>query len=140
MLSFINIVLSICSTIENLFYNTNKQKIFSTAYQIKMTSFPRLSSLSPTDTNFVKAKRLTKDMLLAQIYQLQADKDQLSGKAAMLQDKVESVSLKDWSDVLNRANHLATERAKSDTKKFTRSTWKDMKKIYSQVSFQIRTA
>ena len=105
-----------------------------------MTSFPRLSSLSPTDSNFVKAKRLTKDVLLAQIYQLQADKDQLSGKAAMLQDKVESVSLKDWSDVLNRANVLATERAKSDTKRFTRSAWKDIKKIYSEISFQIRTA
>lgn len=116
------------------------RKILSTAYQIKMTSFPRLSSLSPTDANFVRAKRLNKDVLLAQIYQLQADKDQLSGKAAMLQDKVKSQSLQDWSDVLNRANQLATERAKSDTKRFTRSTWKDIKKIYSEISFQIRTA
>ena len=84
-----------------------------------MTSFPRLSSLSPTDANFVRAKRLNKDELLAQIYQLQADKDQLSGKAAQLQDKVKSQSLQDWSDVLNRANQLATERAKSDTKRVT---------------------
>ena len=112
------------------------RKILSTAYQIKMTSFPRLSSLSPTDTNFVKAKRLTKDVLLAQIYQLQADKDQLSGKAAMLQDKVESVSLKDWSDVLNRANQLATEKGKADC----RETWSDLKKVASAISFRIRTA
>ena len=105
-----------------------------------MTSFPRLSTLSKDDANYIKAKRLHKDVLLAQIYQLQVDKDQLSGKAAMLQDKVKSQSLQDWSDVLNRANQLATERAKSDTKRFTRSTWKDIKKIYSEISFQIRTA
>ena len=105
-----------------------------------MTSFPRLSSLSPTDTNFVKAKRLTKDVLLAQIYQLQADKDQLSGKAAMLQDKVESVSLKDWSDVLNRANQLASNKAQSDTKEITRSLWKQATRIYSELSFTIKTA
>ena len=135
MLSFINIVVSICSTIENLFYNTDKQKNFYNCLPNQMTSFPRLSSLSPTDANFVKAKRLTKDVLLAQIYQLQADKDQLSGKAAMLQDKVESVSLKDWSDVLNRANQLATEKGKSDC----RETWKDLKKIATAISFKIRT-
>ena len=123
-----------------MYYNSIKQKNFYNCLPNQMTSFPRISSLSPTDANFVKAKRLTKDVLLAQIYQLQADKDQLSGKAAMLQDKVESTSLKDWSDVLNRANVLATERAKSDTKRFTRATWKDIKKIYSEISFQIRTA
>ena len=136
MLSFINIVVSICSTIENLFYNTNKQKNFFNCLPNQMTSFPRLSSLSPTDTNFVKAKRLTKDVLLAQIYQLQADKDQLSGKAAMLQDKVESVSLKDWSDVLNRANQLATKKGKADC----RETWSDLKKVASAISFRIKTA
>jgi len=113
-----------------------KEKNFSTPYQIKMTSFPRLSSLSPTDTNFVKAKRLTKDVLLAQIYQLQADKDQLSGKAAMLQDQVKSQSLQDWSDVLNRANQLATEKGKADC----RETWSDLKKVASAISFRIRTA
>ena len=101
-----------------------------------MTSFPRLSSLSPTDTNFVKAKRLTKDVLLAQIYQLQADKDQLSGKAAQLQDQVRSQSLQDWSDVLNRANQLATEKGKA----VCRETWSDLKKVASTISFRIRTA
>ena len=119
-----------------LYYNSIKQKNFINCLPNKMTSFPRLSSLSPTDANFVKAKRLTKDVLLAQIYQLQADKDQLSSKAAMLQDKVESVSLKDWSDVLNRANQLATERGKADC----RETWSDLKKVASTISFRIRTA
>lgn len=100
------------------------------------TSFPRLSSLSPTDANFVRAKRLNKDVLLAQIYQLQAEKDQLNGQAAQLQDKVKSQSLQDWSDVLNRANQLATEKGKSDC----RETWKDLKKIATAISFKIRTA
>ena len=126
----------ICCLCIVLYYNSVKQKNFSTAYQIKMTSFPRISSLSPTDANFVRAKRLNKDVLLAQIYQLQADKDQLSGKAAMLQDKVESVSLKDWSDVLNRANQLETEKGKADC----RETWSDLKKVASAISFRIRTA
>ena len=101
-----------------------------------MTSFPRLSSLSPTDTNFVKAKRLTKDVLLAQIYQLQAERDQLNGQAAMLEHKVKSQSLQDWSDVLNRANQLATEKGKADC----RETWSDLKKVASAISFRIRTA
>lgn len=104
------------------------------------TSFPRLSSLSKEDVNYIRAKRLNKDMLLAQIFQLQAERDQLNGQAAMLEHKVKSQSLQDWSDVLNRANQLATERAKSDTKRFTRATWKDLKKIASSISFQIRTA
>ena len=100
------------------------------------TSFPRLSSLSKEDANYIKAKRLNKDELLAQIYQLQADKDQLSGKAAMLQDKVKSQSLQDWADVLNRANQLATEKGKADC----RETWSDLKKVASAISFRIRTA
>ena len=101
-----------------------------------MTSFPRLSTLSKDDANYIKAKRLHKDVLLAQIYQLQVDKDQLSGKAAMLQDKVKSQSLQDWSDVLNRTNELAAERAKADC----RETWSDLKKVVSAISFKIRTA
>ena len=101
-----------------------------------MTSFPRLSTLSKDDANYIKAKRLHKDVLLAQIYQLQVDKDQLSGKAAMLQDKVKSQSLQDWSDVLNRANQLATEKGKADC----RETWSDLKKVASAISFRIRTA
>ena len=98
-------------------------------------NFPRLSTLSKDDVNYIKAKRLNKDVLLAQIYQLQTEKDQLSGKAAMLQDKVESTSLKDWSDVLNRANQLATEKGKADC----RETWSDLKKVATAISFKIRT-
>ena len=101
-----------------------------------MTSFPRISTLSKDDANYVRAKRFYKDLLLAQIYQLQADKDQLSGKAAQLQNKVKSQSLQDWSDVLNRANQLATEKGKADC----RETWSDLKKVASAISFKIRTA
>ena len=99
------------------------------------TSFPRLSTLSKDDANYVKAKRLNKDVLLAQIYQLQAERDQLNGQAAMLEHKVISQSLQDWSDVLNRANQLATERGKADC----RETWSDLKKVASAISFKIRT-
>ena len=101
-----------------------------------MTSFPRISTLSKDDANYVRAKRFNKDLLLAQIYQLQSERDNLNGKVAILQDKTESQSLKDWSDVLNRTNELATERAKSDC----RETWSDLKKIASAIYFKIRTA
>tara|TARA_Y100000401_G_scaffold93903_1_gene80267 strand:+ start:262 stop:570 length:309 start_codon:yes stop_codon:yes gene_type:complete len=99
------------------------------------TSFPRLSTLSKDDVNYIRAKRFTKDVLLAQIYQLQAERDQLNGQAAMLEHKVKSQSLQDWSDVLNRANQLAAEKGKSDC----RETWKDLKKIATAISFKIRT-
>ena len=99
-------------------------------------NFPRLSTLSKDDVNYIKAKRLTKDVLLSQIYQLQAERDQLNGQAAQLQDKVKSQSLQDWSDVLNRANQLATEKGKADC----RETWSDLKKVASAISFKIRTA
>jgi len=98
-------------------------------------NFPRLSTLSKDDANYVKAKRLNKDVLLAQIYQLQGERDQLNGQAAQLQDRVKSQSLQDWSDVLNRANQLATERGKADC----RETWSDLKKVASAISFKIRT-
>ena len=98
-------------------------------------NFPKLSTLSKDDANYIKAKRLNKDILLAQIYQLQAERDQLNGQAAMLEHKVKSQSLQDWSDVLNRANQLATERGKADC----RETWSDLKKVASAISFKIRT-
>ena len=100
------------------------------------TSFPRLSTLSKDDVNYIRAKRFNKDVLLAQIYQLQAERDQLNGQAAMLEHEVKSKSLQDWSDVLNRANQLATEKGKADC----RETWSDLKKVASAISFRIRTA
>ena len=100
------------------------------------TSFPRLSTLSKDDVNYIRAKRFNKDVLLAQIYQLQAERDQLNGQAAMLEHEVKSKSLQDWSDVLNRANQLATEKGKADC----RETWSDLKKVASAISFKIRTA
>ena len=113
-----------------------KEKNFFNSLPNKMTSFPRISTLSKDDANYVRAKRFNKDLLLAQIYQLQSERDNLNGKVAILQDKTESQSLKDWSDVLNRTNELATERAKSDC----RETWSDLKKVVSAISFKIRTA
>jgi len=42
-----------------------------------------------------------------------------------------------WSTVCKAAQSLASERAKSDTKKITRSIWKDAKSVYSELSFEL---
>ena len=113
------------------------RKIFSTAYQIKMpTSFPRLCSLDVESSNYKKIKRLNKDVLLAQLFQLQNDLDVAHGKVSQLEAKAESQSLKDWSDVINKSRSLAKARAKKDT----RQTWKDLKTIFSSPSFEISKA
>ena len=62
------------------------------------TSFPRLCSLDVESSNYKKIKRLNKDVLLAQLFQLQNDLDAAHGKVAQFEAKAESQSLKDWSD------------------------------------------
>ena len=100
------------------------------------TSFPRLCSLDVESSNYKKIKRLNKDVLLAQLFQLQNDLDAAHGKVAQFEAKAESQSLKDWSDVINKSRSLAKARAKKDT----RQTWKDLKSIFSSPSFVISKA
>mgnify|MGYP003135145935 CR=1 FL=1 len=101
------------------------------------SSFPRLFSLdAETSANYKRASKMTKKVLLAQIYQLQNDLDASRGNVAYLEAKAESQSLKDWSDVINRSRSLANDRAKKDMKQ----TWKDLKTIFSSPSFTISKA
>ena len=51
--------------------------------------------------------------------------------------KLESSNLEDWSAVLNRFAELAKRQATNDTKKVTRSLWKDAKSVYSESSFEL---
>lgn len=51
--------------------------------------------------------------------------------------KLESSNLEDWSAVLNRFAELAKRQATNDTKKVTRSLWKDAKSVYSELSFEL---
>ena len=51
--------------------------------------------------------------------------------------KLESSNLEDWSAVLNRFSELAKRQATNDTKKVTRSLWKDAKSVYSELSFEL---
>tara|TARA_Y100001956_G_C4117088_1_gene185435 strand:- start:5 stop:271 length:267 start_codon:yes stop_codon:yes gene_type:complete len=53
--------------------------------------------------------------------------------------KLESSNLKDWSAVLNRFAELAKRQATNDTKKVTRSIWKEAKTVYSELSFNLKT-
>ena len=53
--------------------------------------------------------------------------------------KLESSNLEDWSAVLNRFAELAKRQATNDTKKVTRSIWKDAKSVYSELSFNLKT-
>ena len=53
--------------------------------------------------------------------------------------KLESSNLEDWSAVLNRFAELAKRQATNDTKKVTRSIWKEAKTVYSELSFNLKT-
>jgi hypothetical protein len=59
----------------------------------------------------------------------------LQGTVSELETKV---GLKyNWSTICKAAQSLASERAKADTKKVTRSLWKDAKSVYSELSFEL---
>ena len=88
-------------------------------------TFPRLSTLSPTDANYVKAKRLKKDILLAAIYQLQIEKDQLSGSLAMANTKAERQQIKGWSGVIAKFR----QQVQQDVKDFTKETAQDIRSM-----------
>ena len=88
-------------------------------------TFPRLSTLSPTDANYVKAKRLKKDILLAAIYQLQIEKDQLSGSLAMANTKAERQQIEGWSGVIAKFR----QQVQQDVKDFTKETAQDIRSM-----------
>ena len=88
-------------------------------------TFPRLSTLSPTDSTYVKAKRLNKDVLLATIYQLQIDKDQLSGSLAMANTKAERQQIQGWSGVIAKFR----QQVQQDVKSFTKETAQDIRSM-----------
>ena len=88
-------------------------------------TFPRLSTLSPTDANYIKAKRLNKDVLLATIYQLQIDKDQLSGSLAMANTKAERQQIEGWSGVIAKFR----QQVGQDVKSFTKETAQDIRSM-----------
>ena len=88
-------------------------------------TFPRLSSLSPSDANYIKAKRLKKDVLLATIYQLQIDKDQLSGSLAMANMKAERQQIEGWSGVIAKFR----QQVQQDVKDFTKETARDIRSM-----------
>ena len=88
-------------------------------------TFPRLSTLAPTDANYIKAKRLNKDVLLATIYQLQIDKDQLSGSLAMANTKAERQQIEGWSGVIAKLR----QQVNQDVKDFTKETAQDSRSM-----------
>ena len=88
-------------------------------------TFPRLSTLSPSDANYIKAKRLNKDVLLATIYQLQIDKDQLSGSLAMANTKAERQQIEGWSGVIAKFR----QQVGQDVKSFTKETAQDIRSM-----------
>ena len=88
-------------------------------------TFPRLSTLSPTDPNYIKAKRLKKEILLATIYQLQMEKDQLSGSLAMANTKAERQQIQGWSGVIAKFR----QQVQQDVKDFTKETAQDIRSM-----------
>ena len=44
-----------------------------------------------------------------------------------------------WSRICKEAQSLIIEQAKADTKKVTRSLWKEAKTVYSEFSFNLKT-
>lgn len=88
-------------------------------------TFPRLSTLSPSDANYIKAKRLKKDVLLATIYQLQMDKDQLSGSLAVANTKAERQQIEGWTGVIAKFR----QQVQQDVKDFTKETAQDIRSM-----------
>lgn len=88
-------------------------------------TFPRLSTLSPTDANYIKAKRLKKDILLSAIYQLQLEKDQLSRSLAMANTKAEKQQIQGWSGVIAKFR----QQVQQDVKDFTKETAQDIRSM-----------
>ena len=88
-------------------------------------TFPRLSTLAPTDVNYIKAKRLNKDVLLATIYQLQADKDHLNIRLATAIRSANRQEIKGWSGVIAKFR----QQVQQDVKDFTKETAQDIRSM-----------
>ena len=88
-------------------------------------SFPRLSTLAPTDANYIKAKRNSKDVLLATIYQLQADKDHLNIRLATAIRSANRQQIEGWSGVIAKCR----QQVGQDVKSFTKETAQDIRSM-----------
>ena len=88
-------------------------------------SFPRLSTLAPTDANYIKAKRNSKDVLLATIYQLQADKDHLNIRLATAIRSANRQQIEGWSGVIAKFR----QQVGQDVKSFTKETAQDIRSM-----------
>ena len=88
-------------------------------------SFPRLSTLAPTDANYIKAKRNSKDVLLATIYQLQADKDHLNIRLATAIKSANRQQIEGWSGVIAKFR----QQVGQDVKSFTKETAQDIRSM-----------
>tara|TARA_Y100000593_G_C4290480_1_gene327984 strand:+ start:1540 stop:1815 length:276 start_codon:yes stop_codon:yes gene_type:complete len=88
-------------------------------------TFPRLSTLAPTDANYIKAKRLNKDVLLATIYQLQADKDHLNIRLATAIRSANRQQIEGWSGVIAKFR----QQVGQDVKSFTKETAQDIRSM-----------
>ena len=62
---------------------------------------------------------------------------ELDNKLSKLESTSSTKNLEDWSAVLNRFAELAKRQAPNDTKKVTRSIWRDAKSVYSELSFEL---
>ena len=60
--------------------------------------------------------------------------EELDNKLSKLESTSSTKNLEDWSAVLNRFAELAKRQATNDTKKVTRSIWKEVKTVYSGLS------
>ena len=88
-------------------------------------TFPRLSTLAPTDANYIKAKRLKKDVLLAAIYQLQADKDHLNIRLATAIKSANRQQIEGWSGVIAKFR----QQVQQDVKDFPKETAQDIRSM-----------
>tara|TARA_Y100001963_G_scaffold12992_1_gene16256 strand:- start:142 stop:444 length:303 start_codon:yes stop_codon:yes gene_type:complete len=94
-------------------------------YQM-IKSFPRLSTLAPTDPTYIKVKRgSTKDALLATIYQLQADKDHLNIRLATAIKSANRQQIEGWSGVIAKFR----QQVGQDVKSFTKETAQDIRSM-----------
>ena len=64
---------------------------------------------------------------------------ELDTKLSKLESTSSTKNLEDWNQVLNRFAELAKRQASNDTKKVTRSLWKEAKTVYSELSFNLKT-
>ena len=89
-----------------------RQKSLNSLLNKMIKPFPRLTTLCPQDSTYVQAKRHSKDVLLATIYQLQIDNDKLTGKV----DVINKQEIQGWSGVIKKFRNQLDRDVKTFTK------------------------